>query len=217
MSAVENILYIAMLVIILGMILVIIILGLTGSGREKITQRLLAANGDEDRKRRGYRFIKRFFDVFTSFFGMIVLSPMMLIVALLLKCSDAKPILIRHYCVGRGGRKAHYSKFNTMDRASRLIRAIWSMRLDSLPMYAAVLRGDLTLIGISLLNYDRASNERKQMYRFEKPGLVSIGRLFKIEGKNEEDVDRMYLKTRSIVLDVSIFFYLIKQVLVTPV
>lgn len=175
------------------------------------------ANGDEDRKRRGYRFIKRFFDVFISFFGMIVLSPMLLVVAILLKCSGAKPVLIRHYCVGRGGRKAHYSKFNTMDRESRFTRAIWSMRLDSLPMYAAVLRGDLTLIGISLLNYDTVSNERKQMYRFEKPGLVSIGRLFKIEGKTEEDVDRMYLKTRSIVLDVSIFFYLIKQVLITPV
>lgn len=216
MSTVEKVLYIAMLVIIIGIFLVIIIFGLTGSGKEKITKRLLTAKGDEDRKRRGYRFAKRFFDVITSLFGIVFFGPLTLIVAIMLKCTGTKPILVRYNCVGRGGQKAHYSRFNTISRESRVIRAIWSMRLDALPMYAAVLLGNITLLGISLLRYDKASSERKQLYKYEKPGLVSIGSLFRIEGKTEEDVDRMYLKTRSILLDASILFYLIRQILITP-
>lgn len=216
MSAVENILYIAMLVIILGLMLVIIILGLTGSGQKKIKHKLITANGNENRKRHGYRFAKRFFDIFMSLIAVICFSPMMLFIAIILKCRAIKPIFIHHSCIGRGGKKVYYATFNTINRSSQLVRMITATRIDAFPMFVSVLRGDLTLIGISIIKYNEVPNERKLMYQYEKPGLVSVGSLFKISGKTDEDVDKMYLKTRSIILDSNIMFYLIKQVLVTP-
>lgn len=217
MSNVERILFLSMLLIICGILIIIFFLGASRSGKERITQRLLSAKGDVDRKRRGYRFAKRLFDVFVSLVALIITSPMILIISILLKTSGTKPLFVRYNCVGRGGREAHYSKFNTIDQDSRFTQFLRGTRLDAFPMYWDVLRCDLTLIGISLIRYDTASEERKLMYRYEKPGLVSIGRLFKIDGKTEEEVDRLYLKTRSMVLDVSILFYLMRQVLVTPV
>lgn len=217
MIAAEKILFIIMISIILGMSVVIIILGLAGSGYKQIRHKLITAKGDPNRRRYGYRIIKRCFDIIFSLGAVIVTLPLILITILLIRLSGKNKALARYDCIGSGGRKAYYSKLDTTDHSSNLLLAIDRMGLDALPMFVAVLRGDLTIIGLSRIGYEYVDEKRANQYHYEKPGFVTIGSQFKILGKSDEDVDKMYLRTRSVSLDISIMFYLFRQVLVTPV
>ena len=216
MNTVERILYISMVIIILGMGLVIVALGFAGRGYKKIKQKLISATGDEDRNRIGYRIAKRYFDIFVSLFGILLSSPIMLATLILLYTERKKEkLLVQYECIGIGGRKIHYSRYNVGDCSSKMDLAIDRMGIDSLPMLFAVLRGDLTVIGLSRFGLSDISEDQRNMFMHEKPGMVTVGSLFKISEKSEIEVDKMYIKARSIVLDLSIMFYLVNHVLVT--
>ena len=140
---------------------------------------------------------------------------MILLVAILLRLDGKKKVFIRYECIGSGIRKVHYTRVNVGNRTTKLELAIDKMGLDMFPTFFFFFLGDLTLIGISKVKYDDVDEKTKQLYKYEKPGLVSVGSLFKISGKDETDVDKMYLKTRSVVLDLNILFYLTTHMLVT--
>ena len=61
-----------------------------------------------------YDFFKRAFDIFASLLGIIVLSPLLLIVALIVKCQDGGSIFFIQKRVGRDGKKFKMVKFRSM-------------------------------------------------------------------------------------------------------
>jgi lipopolysaccharide/colanic/teichoic acid biosynthesis glycosyltransferase len=107
--------------------------------------------------------IKRALDILLAFTGLVILSPLFFLLAVLVKISDFGPVLFVHQRVGRGGRNFPMYKFRTMvvDAASKggaltvsgdkrvtfvggMLRRI---KADELPQLWNVLKGDMSFVG----------------------------------------------------------------------
>ena len=107
--------------------------------------------------------MKRLFDIFASGVGLIVLSPLFLIVAVWIKLDSAGPVFYRQVRVGKGNQDFKIFKFRTMrigsDRGSlitvggrdpRITTSGYFLRktkIDELPQLINVLIGDMSLVG----------------------------------------------------------------------
>lgn len=107
--------------------------------------------------------VKRIFDVVSAASGLLVLSPLLVVVAALVKLTSAGPVLFRQERMGRGGRPFPIYKFRTMvadapargraitigddPRITRVGRVLRKTKLDELPQLINVLRGDMSLVG----------------------------------------------------------------------
>lgn len=105
----------------------------------------------------------RSLDILISFFGLVVLSPVLIIVALIIVIDDPGPVFYRQLRVGRYGRDFRIFKFRSMrvnadkaglitvgDRDPRVTRAGYYIRkykIDELPQLLNVLIGDMSLVG----------------------------------------------------------------------
>jgi lipopolysaccharide/colanic/teichoic acid biosynthesis glycosyltransferase len=106
---------------------------------------------------------KRCFDLCATIAGLVVLSPLLLIVALLIKLDDGGPVFFRQQRVGRAGRRFRVWKFRTMipdaerrggaltvgddPRTTRVGRWLRRSKVDELPQLFNVLAGDMSLVG----------------------------------------------------------------------
>ena len=107
--------------------------------------------------------LKRTFDFLVSFFGLLLLSPLILCIAVWVKCDSKGPIFYRQVRVGKDGREFKLLKFRSMrvgadraglltlgDRDPRVTRSGFWLRktkLDELPQLFNVLVGDMSLVG----------------------------------------------------------------------
>lgn len=107
--------------------------------------------------------LKRTFDFLASFFGLLLLSPLILCIAVWVKCDSKGPIFYRQVRVGKDGREFKLFKFRSMrvgadraglltlgDRDPRVTRSGFWLRktkLDELPQLFNVLVGDMSLVG----------------------------------------------------------------------
>jgi lipopolysaccharide/colanic/teichoic acid biosynthesis glycosyltransferase len=128
--------------------------------------------------------IKRMLDVAVALSALVVLSPLMLVIALLILATMGPPILFRHRRLGLNGREFTLLKFRTMrgrpppadrplDDAQRITplgRILRSLTLDELPELVNVLRGELSLVGPRpLLPEYRGLYSSEQWRRHEMP------------------------------------------------
>ena len=107
--------------------------------------------------------MKRLFDVIASGFGLIVLSPLFLVLAIWIKCDSKGPVFYKQVRVGRGNKDFRIFKFRSMrvgaDKGSlvtigghdpRVTRSgyfIRKFKLDELPQLINVFLGDMSLVG----------------------------------------------------------------------
>lgn len=135
-------------------------------------------NGSADAKadkRRGYFFAKRIFDIVSSGFAMVVLSPVFLATAIAIKCEDRKgPVIFSQNRVGKDGREFKMYKFRSMytdaeerlaelqeqneadgpvfkikddPRITRVGRFIRKYSIDELMQLVNVFKGDMSVVG----------------------------------------------------------------------
>ena len=102
--------------------------------------------------------MKRGLDVVVALAGLMILSPLLLVVALLVRLTLGSPVLFRQRRPGLGGRPFTLYKFRTMwapgpgregdeARLTRLGGVLRDLSLDELPELWNVLRGDMSLVG----------------------------------------------------------------------
>lgn len=107
--------------------------------------------------------LKRAFDILVSIAGLVVFSPLMLLIAIAIKLGSAGPVFYRATRVGRHGRLFKLYKFRTMvdgaaengpkitaagdSRVTAIGRILRRTKLDELPQLINVLRGEMSIVG----------------------------------------------------------------------
>lgn len=122
-----------------------------------------------------YKYVKRFFDFTLSLLGLIVLSPVFLIISILIKKESDGPVFFKHKRIGKNGKEIYLYKFRSMvPNAEELIKKFtpeqmkefkenfklendpritkvgkWLRKtsLDELPQLINILKGELSIIG----------------------------------------------------------------------
>lgn len=106
---------------------------------------------------------KRLLDIFLSIIGLILSSPLWLLITLFIKLEDGGPVFYTQERWGKGGKVIKVLKFRTMrpdadrdgiqpassndPRVTKVGRVLRAMGLDELPQLISILRGDMSLVG----------------------------------------------------------------------
>ena len=187
------------------------------------------------------RFLKRTTDLLLSFTMLLFLSPLMAVVALLIKIDSKGPVIFSQERIGEKGKKFYIHKFRSMvhnaeqksgpvwaadndDRVTRVGRIIRKWRIDELPQLWNVLNGEMSFVGPRPeRQFFVDSLEKKIPYykqRFTvKPGLTGWAQICYGYGASVEDAieklnyELFYIKNMSILLDLMIVLRTIKIVL----
>lgn len=177
--------------------------------------------------------LKRIFDVVASGIGLLVLSPVILVVAVLIHRKLGSPVLFRQTRPGLHGKPFEMVKFRTMldatdkhgkplpddQRMTPFGSFLRATSLDELPELWNVLKGDMSLVGPRPLLMEYLPLYSKEQYRRHeaRPGVTGWAQ---VNGRNAiswEDkfrLDVWYVDNHSLWLDVKILFLTVKKVLV---
>ena len=107
------------------------------------------------------KFFKRILDIGMSALGLILLSPVILVVAVLIYLEDGSPVIFRQQRVGKGGSTFEVLKFRSMPvdtgdvesakahglKVTHVGRMIRRTNIDEIPQLINVLKGDMSLVG----------------------------------------------------------------------
>ena len=177
--------------------------------------------------------LKRIFDILASAFGLLLLSPVILIVAWQVSRKLGSPVFFRQTRPGLHGKPFEMVKFRTMldaqdengnplpdsERMTSFGRFLRSTSLDELPELWNVLKGDMSLVGPRPLLMEYLPLYSQEQYRRHdaRPGVTGWAQ---VNGRNAiswEDkfrLDVWYVDNQSLWLDVKILFLTVKKVLV---
>lgn len=151
------------------------------------------------KRKKGFyeRYIKVPQDVFLAFLALIILSPVMLGIAIVVKIKLGSPIIFKQERSGKNGKPYYMFKFRTMTderdengvllpdekRLGKFGKFLRSTSLDELPSFVNVVRCEISLVGPRSLyvKYNERYNE-KQARRLEvRPGITGLAQ---INGRN---------------------------------
>ncbi|HAT4224173.1 sugar transferase [Clostridium perfringens] len=170
-------------------------------------------------------FLKRAFDIIAALGGLIVFSPVMIVVAIMVRIKLGSPILFTQDRVGKNNKIFKMMKFRTMkdgvdkngnllpdsERLTSFGKMLRSTSLDELPELINILKGDMSLIGPRplLVEYLPLYSEEQKRRHNVLPGLTGWAQ---INGRNalswneKFKLDIFYVDNWSLGLDFKIFF-----------
>lgn len=184
--------------------------------------------------------LKRLFDVIASLFTMTILSPVLFVTALLVKCSSKGPVIYRQERMGKGHKPFKILKFRSMkidaessgpmlsskddDRVTSFGRFMRKYRIDELPQFWNVLIGEMSLVGPRPERefYIRQIVKRAPYYGLifqVKPGVTSWGMVkYGYASSVSQMVERsrydlLYINNMSLANDIKILIYTIRTVI----
>lgn len=182
------------------------------------------------------RSVKRAIDIVASLVSLLVFTPMFIVLAVLVKTSSSGPVFFLQERIGKNGRPFQIIKFRTMvvnaeasgpqlsssndPRITSIGSFMRKTRLDEFPQFYNVLVGDMSLVGPrperqfyidQIVKIEPQYLELNQV----RPGITSWGQVKYGYAENvDQMLDRMkfdllYLKNRSLSLDIKIMLYTI--------
>lgn len=179
------------------------------------------------------KYVKRLMDFILSFIAITVLSPILLIVAILVRVKLGGPVLFKQERPGLNEKIFMMYKFRTMtdqrDKNGELLpnemrhtkfgKFLRSTSLDELPGLFNIIRGDMSIIGPRplLVEYLPLYNTHQKRRHEVKPGLSGLAQA---KGRNslswedKFDLDVEYVENVSFTNDIKIIWLTIKKVFV---
>lgn len=171
------------------------------------------------------KYIKRLLDIILSSMALILLSPVLLIVALLIKLKLGSPVIFKQQRPGKNEEIFNMYKFRSMtdekDAIGNLLpdekrltdfgKTLRSTSLDELPSLWNILRGDMSIVGPRplLVEYLPLYNEFQKQRHDKSPGLTGLAQ---VSGRNaltwdeKFKLDVEYIKNITFINDFSIIF-----------
>ena len=170
------------------------------------------------------KYVKRLIDIILSLLAIVILSPVLIVVAILVRVKLGSPILFKQARPGKNGKIFYLYKFRTMTdekdengnllpddiRLTKFGKTLRSTSLDELPEFFNILKGDMSFIGPRplLVKYLPLYSEQ-QMHRHDvRPGLTGLAQ---VNGRNalswqeKFNYDLEYVNNISFSLDIKIF------------
>lgn len=176
--------------------------------------------------------MQRIFDIFAACIGLIVFSPVLIIVAILVGRQMGKPVLFRQTRPGLHGVPFRMIKFRTMRdavdasgvplpdaaRLTRLGRFLRSSSLDELPELWNVLKGEMSLVGprpllMEYLPLYSAEQARRHEVRPGVTGWAQVNGRNALSWEDKFALDLWYVENRSLWLDLKIVWMTIRKVI----
>lgn len=176
--------------------------------------------------------IKRTFDIISSVLGLIILSPVFIVVAWKVKNNLGTPVLFRQKRPGKDGKPFEMIKFRSMrdskdengnvlpdkDRRTPFGNKLRSTSLDELPELWNVLKGDMSIVGPRplLMEYLPLYNEEQHRRHEVRPGITGWAQ---VNGRNaiswddKFKLDVWYVDNKSLIVDIKIIIKTVKKVL----
>jgi exopolysaccharide biosynthesis polyprenyl glycosylphosphotransferase len=178
--------------------------------------------------------IKRLMDILMSFFALILLSPIYLFLIVAVKSSSKGPIFFKQERIGWYGKPFLIYKFRSMyidaeaagpqlssehdKRITKVGRIMRKTRMDELPQFWNVLKGDMAVVGPrpERQYYIEKITEKVEHYRHlhkVRPGITSWGQVKYGYAENVDEMiqrlkfDILYIENMSIALDLKILIY----------
>lgn len=183
-----------------------------------------------------YKYIKRMLDVILSVIGLIILSPLLLIVAIAIKLESKGPVIFQQDRLGLHGQVFKIYKFRSMCigaekggvyetkgdmRVTKVGRIIRKTSIDELPQFVNIIKGDMSIIGPRpTLTYhpwpiEKYTDEQRKRFNV-RPGVTGWAQ---INGRKDVPWDKRieydvwYVDNLSFGLDFKIFFKTVIKVL----
>lgn len=174
----------------------------------------------------GFKFL---FDRLLAIFGLIVASPLMLIIAVAIKLDSKGPVFFKQERTGKGGKNFNIYKFRTMvdknnvhdfskpDKPTKVGKFLRKTSLDEIPQLFAIAIGKMSFIGPRpwIPDYYENMNEVQRQRYIVRPGLTGLAQCM---GRNNISIfqkieyDITYIMNYSLNLDLKIIFLTIKAV-----
>jgi sugar transferase (PEP-CTERM system associated) len=197
--------------------------------------------GDGFRRSHTNLAFKRMLDLIASIFGLIVCLPVMALVAMAVRLDSRGPVIFRQTRIGLNGRSFELFKFRSMredaeeaggaqwaqendPRVTRVGNILRRCRLDELPQFINVIRGDMSFVGprperpvfVEQLRREIAYYDERHSVR---PGITGWAQVQYQYGSSIEDAfrkleyDLFYLQNMSVSFDLGIILRTIRIVL----
>ncbi|TVR41762.1 MAG: sugar transferase [Cryomorphaceae bacterium] len=184
--------------------------------------------------------IKRIMDIVLSMMALLVLAPVYLLLAVLIKLSSPGPVFFKQERIGLHGQPFNIYKFRSMyidaerdgpqlsstsdPRITRIGRFLRKTRMDELPQFFNVLKGDMSLVGPrpERQYYIDKIMERAPHYKHlhkVRPGITSWGQVKYGYAENVDQMvqrlkyDVLYIENMSLSLDIKILAYTVLIIL----
>lgn len=159
--------------------------------------------------------VKRLFDITLSFFGLVITSPLLVLIASLIKLDSPGPAFFRGTRIGKFGKPFKIFKFRTMvaeaeklggpstasddPRLTKVGKFLKKYQLDELPQLINVLKGEMSLVGPRpevKMYVDMMTKEEKETILSFRPGMTDLASLWDFhEGeilKGSPDPEKTY-------------------------
>lgn len=178
------------------------------------------------------KYIKRLIDIVLSGCALVVLSPVLLLVALLVRIKLGSPVIFKQKRPGLNEEIFEMYKFRTMtderDENGKLLpdeirltsfgKKLRSTSLDELPELINIFKGDMSIVGPRplLVAYLERYNEEQKKRHLVRPGITGLAQ---VEGRNtlswaeKFDYDIKYINNISFINDIKIIFKTVSVVL----
>lgn len=179
------------------------------------------------------RVFKRFFDIILSACALAVLSPVLLVVAILVRTKLGSPVIFCQERPGKDGEIFKLYKFRSMTdardedgellpdqvRLTKFGKLLRSTSLDELPELWNILKGDMSIVGPRplLVKYLPLYNEEQRHRHDVRPGLTGLSQAsgdVDMTWERQFELDVAYTEHITLMGDIRIIFMTVKRVFV---